>query len=79
MQNFKSAMACIFILAGGFGLATAGLSLLNPLGATRHEPGDPFGTTVPFEDAILLICFYVFLIITGIWLAISVRRERESR
>ena len=79
MQNFKSAMACIFILAGGFGLATAGLSLLNPLGTARHEPGDPFGTTVPFEDAILLICFHVFLIITGTWLAVSVRRKRESR
>jgi hypothetical protein len=79
MQNFKSVMSCIFILAGGFGLATAGLSLLNPMGTARKEPGDPFGTSVPLEDAILLICFYVFLVITGTWLAISVRRKRESR
>jgi hypothetical protein len=78
MQNFKSALACIFILAGGFGLATAVLSLLNPLGTTRHNRGDPLGAPVPSGDAILLICIYLLLIIIGIWLAVSTRRGRQS-
>ncbi len=78
MLNFKSAIACIFILAGGFGLATAILSLINPLGTIHHDPSDPLGVPVPLGDAILLICTYLLLIAIGIWLAVSVRRGREA-
>jgi len=79
MLNFKSAIACIFILAGGFGLATAILSLINPLGTIRHDSGGPLGAPVPVDDAIMLIGTDLLLIVIGIWLAVSTRRDRESR
>ena len=77
MLSFKSAIACIFILAGGFGLATARLSLINPLGAIHQDPSAPLGVPVLLGEAILLICTYLLLIAIGIWQGVSVRRGRE--
>ncbi len=78
MQNFKRATACLFIFVGGIGLPTAFLSLFNPLGAKIYDAGDPLGSPVPFSESMLVICIYLFLLVIGIGLAASSRRNSET-
>ena len=78
MQNFKKAMACIFILVGGMGFATALLSLLNPLGAKIHDAGDPLGAPVTTAESSVALCVYAVLLVAGIIMAVSMRRNIEE-
>ena len=79
MQNFKRAIACIFIFVGGIGLPTALLSLFNPFGAKIHDSGDPLGSPVTFGESMLAICIYLLLLVIGLWLAVAARRDQENR
>ena len=78
MQNFKRTIACLFIFVGGLGLPTALLSLFNPFGAKIYDAADPLGSPVPFSESMLVICIYLFLLVIGVWMAVSSRRNSES-
>jgi hypothetical protein len=78
MQNFKRTIACLFIFVGGIGLPTALLSLFNPFGAKIYDAGDPLGSPVPLRESVLVICIYLFLLVIGIWMAVSSRRNSDS-
>jgi hypothetical protein len=79
MKNFKRAIACIFIFVGGIGLPTALLSLINPFGAKLYDVGDPLGSPVSFGEVSIAIIVYIILLVVGIWLAVSERRNAEPR
>ena len=78
MQNFKKAIACIFILVGGFGLPTSLLSLFNPFGAKLYNADDPLGLPVSTSASALAIGLHIIMLVAGIWLAVSGRRDRED-
>lgn len=78
MQNVKRAIACIFILVGGFGLPVALLSLYNPFGAKLYNLDDPLGAPVSTGEGVLATAIYVVMLVVGIWLAVSGRREQEA-
>lgn len=75
MLNLKRAIACLFIFVGGFGIPTAGLSLLNPFGAKIYDANDPLGSPVTAVEGVLVMSIYVILLVVGIWLAVSGRRQ----
>ena len=77
MKNFKRTIACLFIFVGGIGLPTALLSLLNPFGTKLYNAGDPLGAPVTFGEGILAITIYIILLVVGLWLAVSERRNVE--
>ncbi len=77
MQNFKRAIACIFIFIGGFGLPTAALSLFSPFGTKVYDAGDPLGSPVTYGEGLLVMGIYLVLLIVGIWLAVSERRKSD--
>jgi hypothetical protein len=78
MQNIKKALACIFIFVGGMGLPTSLLSLLNPFGAKLYDADDPLGSPVTSNESMLAICIYALLLVTGIWMAVTVRRDNGT-
>lgn len=78
MQNFKKAIACLFILVGATGLPTAVLSLLKPFGAKLYDTGDPLGSPVTIGQGGFVICLYVLMLVVGIWLTLSLRRNRGN-
>jgi len=77
MKNFKRTIACIFIFVGGIGLPTALLSMINPFGAKLYDPDDPLGSPVTFDEGIIAIVIYIILLVVGLWLALSERRNSE--
>ncbi len=78
MQNFKRAIACIFIFIGGFGLPTAALSLFSPFGTKVYDAGDPLGSPVTYTEGLLVMGIYLVLLIIGIWLAVTGRRKSDN-
>ncbi len=77
LTNIKRAVACLLIFIGGFGLPTTLLYFSSPFGASFRDASDPLGTPISSSESLLAISIYVVMIVLGVWLAVSCRREDE--